>query len=190
MAANTKGVCTPANIVSVLGAALVGVGLWYIYTDNLAWGFIFIAIGRLADIIDGAVAQATGTKSSVGEAIDASLDKAVVIAALIVFFITGTVPLLAAILIAVRNAINMILGLVGKSHKQPMHPSRAGKFAAAAEWVAILFFLIAAVFGDQSWHAAEVAAYTCGYIALGIALLLGVVAIKNYAHAAAKPRPN
>ena len=187
IAASSKGVLTPANVISVLGAALVGLGLWYIYTDNVGWGFIYIAIGRLADILDGAVAQATGTKSSVGEAIDAGLDKAIIIAALIVFFITGTIPLLAAILIALRNIINMTLGLLGKAHKKAMHPSRAGKLAASAEWTAILLFIIAGIFDAQNWTAAQATTFIAGYVALGLALLLGLVAMKDYGAAAVGP---
>ncbi len=184
VAASTKGILTPANVTSILGAALVGLGLWYLYTDDLAWGFVCIAVGRLADILDGAVAQATGTKSSVGEALDAGLDKVIVIAALVVFLVTGIVPVLAAVLIGVRNIINMGLGLLGKAKQRPMHPTRAGKLAATAEWAAILLFILAGFFGAQGWAAAEIATFVTAYILLAFAMTLGLVAIKEYATAA------
>lgn len=186
MAANTKGILTPANVISVLGAVLVGVGLWHIYTDDLAWGFVYVAVGRLADILDGAIAQATGTKSSVGEAVDAGLDKIIVIAALAVFFVTGTVPLLAAVLIGARNIINMTLGLLAKAHKKPLHPTRAGKLAAMLEWSAILLFIMAAVLDAQASMGASIVTAICAYVSLGMTLLLGSVAIKQYGTAASK----
>lgn len=181
VAFSTKGILTPANVISVMGALLVFLGLYYTLTDDLAWGFICIAVGRFADLLDGAVAQATGTKSSVGEAVDAGLDKIIIVVAIVAFFVTGIVPLWAAIIIGVRNAIIMVLGLLGKAHHITLHPSRAGKYAAATEWSAILLFILATVFDGQTWSGAETAAYVLACAFLAFTVLLGLTAIKNYA---------
>jgi phosphatidylglycerophosphate synthase len=181
IAASTKGILTPANVMSVIGAVLVFMGLYYIFTDELGWGFVCVAVGRFADLLDGALAQATGTKSSVGEAVDAGLDKIIIFVAIIAFLATGAVPLWAAIIIAVRNVIIMTLGLLGKAHHITLHPSRAGKYAAATEWAAILLFILATAFSAQQWNGAEATAYLTACAFLIITLLFGFTAIKNYA---------
>lgn len=181
IAFSTKGVLTPANVISVIGAVLVFLGLYYVFTDELAWGFVCVAVGRFADLIDGAVAQATGTKSSVGEAVDAGLDKIILFVAIVAFFISGIVPLWAAIFIAARNIAIMTIGLTGKAHRVTLHPSRAGKYAAATEWAAILLFILATVFNVQHWSGAETATYAAAAVFLAITVLFGSVAIKNYA---------
>jgi phosphatidylglycerophosphate synthase len=180
LAASTKGIITPANVTSVAGAALVGLGLWRICFDDITWGLILITIGRTADILDGAVAQATGTKSNVGEALDASIDKITVIAALGIFIGTGIVPLVAAAFIAVRNSANISLSLLAKAHKKILHPSRAGKLAGGLEWVSLLFFVLAAFAVEHGNDALEYSSFALAYIVLGATLALGVKAIKDY----------
>lgn len=181
VAFSTKGILTPANVISVIGAILVFLGLFYIFTNELALGFVCVAVGRFADLLDGAVAQATGTKSSVGEAVDAGLDKIIIFVAIVAFFVTGIVPLWAAVIITLRNLIIMTLGLLGKAHRVTLHPSRAGKYAAATEWSAILLFILAVAFGGQNWQGAEVASFAVACVFLIITVLLGCLAIKNYA---------
>ncbi|MGH7157582.1 MAG: CDP-alcohol phosphatidyltransferase family protein [Candidatus Saccharimonadales bacterium] len=180
LAFSTKGVVTPANVTSVIGALLVLLGLYYIVAGDLWWGLVCVAIGRLADILDGAVAQATGTKSSVGEAVDVGLDKTIIVAAIVAFFITGVIPLWAVALIGARNVINAALGLLGKARKKELHPTRTGKLAAALEWVAILLFIVAAVFRTQQLAGGETAATVAAALTLVLAMLLGAAAIKDY----------
>lgn len=187
VAFSTNGILTPANVISVIGAVLVFLGLFYIFTDELVWGFLCVAVGRFADLLDGAVAQATGTKSSVGEAVDAGLDKVIIFVAIVAFFVTGIVPLWAVVIIVLRNIINMTLGLLGKAHHVTLHPSRAGKYAATTEWVAILLFILATVFGGQDWYGAGIASFViaCGFLVATV--LLGFLAIKDYAELLQKP---
>jgi CDP-diacylglycerol---glycerol-3-phosphate 3-phosphatidyltransferase len=180
MAAGTKGIVTPANVTSVAGAVLVGLGLWRVYFDDLSLGLVLIAIGRLADILDGAVAQATGTKSNVGEALDASVDKITVIAALGILISSGVIPVFAAILMTTRNGVNIGLSLVAKMRKKILHPSRAGKLAGGLEWVSILFFVLSAFAAKHGNDTLEFASFALAYIVLTATLALGLRAIKNY----------
>lgn len=188
LAAATKGVVTPANVTSVLGVTLVGIGLWYVYVDELTLGFALITVGRIADILDGAVAQATGTKSSVGEAMDASLDKLAVIGAIVLFIATGTIPLLAVALIGIRNVINITLSLLARVHKKILHPSRAGKYAGGLEWVSILLFILSMLFARQDWGGAADATFILAYVILGLTLLIGLAAIRDYSVGATPAR--
>jgi CDP-diacylglycerol--glycerol-3-phosphate 3-phosphatidyltransferase len=180
IAAGTKGIITPANVTSVAGAALVGLGLWRVYFDDLSLGLVLIAIGRTADILDGAVAQATGTKSNVGEALDASVDKITVIAALGVLISSGIIPIFAAVLMTTRNGTNIALSLLAKMRKKILHPSRAGKLAGGLEWVSILFFTLSAFAAEHAKDTLEFASFALGYIVLGVTLALGIRAMKDY----------
>lgn len=180
LAFSTKGVVTPANVTSVIGAILVGLGLWYFYIGYSGWGIICVGFGRLADILDGAVAQITGTKSSVGEAIDASIDKVTIIAALIIFGVADIVPLAAIAFVALRNGANISLSLAAKIRKKILHPSRPGKLAAASEWGSLLFFILATVTGNQDWPILSTTMVVAALFMLGVTTILGVIAIRSY----------
>src|SRR5690349_11384075 len=69
------GVMTPGNLLSFIGILLVGIGLAAINRQHIWKGLVLLAMGRLCDILDGSAAEYTGTKSPLGEAVDASLDK-------------------------------------------------------------------------------------------------------------------
>lgn len=180
IAVSTRGIITPANVTSIAGAALVGIGLWRIYFDDITWGLILIAVGRAADILDGAVAQKTGTKSSVGEALDATVDKITVIAALGIFIATGIIPILAAGLIAMRNSVNIGLSLLARAHKKVLHPSREGKLAGGLEWVSLLFFVLVAFAVEHGNDVLEDICFIAAYLVLGVTLALGMKAMKDY----------
>lgn len=180
IAAGTKGVVTPANVTSIAGAVLVALGLMRIYNDDLTWGLMLIAIGRTADILDGAVAQATGTKSSVGETLDASIDKITIVAALGILISTGAIPLFAAALMTVRNSITIGLSFLAKIRKKALHPSRAGKFAAGLEWLAIFCFVLWALGVGYGETLLEYTSFIVAYIMLGLTMILGLQAIKEY----------
>src|SRR6478609_9535796 len=75
IASYSSGVLTPANIVSLLGLSMVVFGLVLLLQGQSWAGVALLVIGRLLDIVDGAVAEATGTKSPLGEIVDASFDK-------------------------------------------------------------------------------------------------------------------
>src|SRR5579862_7066069 len=81
VAAATKGIVTPGNAVSIAGAGLVATGLKNIATGETAKGVIQVGAGRAADLLDGTAAEATGTKSPIGEAVDVGVDKAELVAA-------------------------------------------------------------------------------------------------------------
>lgn len=184
VAFSTRGIVTPANVTSILGAILVGLGLWYVHTGDIMQGALCVAAGRLADILDGMIAQATGTKSSVGETVDAGLDKLIVATTLVVLFMTGIIPVWVGLLIGIRNLIATCLGLFAKAHGRSFHASRVGKFATTFEWAAILLFVSSAACAQKGWLYAETTSTIAGYVILGVAMLLGSVAIRNYAQTA------
>src|SRR6266446_5236311 len=100
IAADTQGVGTPGNALSVLGFSLVVAGLLVVASRSLWEGTFLVGLGRIADLVDGVIAQRTGTKSPLGRLLDAGLDKAGALLALGVFAAVHVLPIWLAAAIA------------------------------------------------------------------------------------------
>lgn len=142
IAAKTMGVVTPGNLVSCGGAVLVLIGFFKLTDDVTLAGVLLVAVGRLADAIDGFVAHRTGTKSFVGEAIDSIMDKLVASVAIIIIIAFSLLPTIMTVLIAAHTIINSLIAIVGRLRKIRMHPSLAGKIATFMIWATILSHLL------------------------------------------------
>lgn len=179
-AQRSHGLITPGNIVSATGASLVAASLIYFLRGAWGWGLVFLLIGRLADVADGIVAARTRTKSPLGEAVDATLDKFTLLAALIVFIVTGVVPLLAVLLIALFNAANAAFSLLARVRKQRIHPSHIGKVTAVFQWAAILIYVTAAVLRSGDLQIASSIATFTAITSLIISIVLGLFTVAGY----------
>ena len=168
LAASTNGVVTPGNVLSVIGVGLVGVGLTYVHGGQLWRGLWFLAVGRLCDLADGIAAERTGTKSPLGEAVDASLDKLAAFAALVVFALAGVMPWGFALLIGLQNGATAVLSAIAKSTKRVIHPVSAGKIGGAIEWGALLCFVLGKAVHGTPADMLTVAAYSLAFIAIGL----------------------
>lgn len=142
IAAATYGIITPGNVVSCGGAILVFAGLLHLTHEVTMSGVWLVAVGRLADAIDGYIADRTGTKSLVGEAIDSTMDKLVAIAALITVFAYDLLPIIVTVVIASHTVVNSLIAIIGRLRKVEIHPSLYGKFATFLAWVTILGYLL------------------------------------------------
>lgn len=153
MAARTGGAITPGNIITAVGFILVLIGLVGILRHAYWWGFALIVLGRLCDILDGLAAEATGTKSPLGEALDVACDKAGSIlsfgALLLAHVISWPV---AALLLLPNLSIIAFTRLAARRHTK-LHPARSGKLAMAATWAALICFLLATALrlSSHSW---------------------------------------
>lgn len=141
IAAATHGIITPGNIVSCSGAILVLIGLFHLTHDVTLSGVLLVATGRLADAIDGYIADKTKTKSLIGEAIDSTMDKLVAIATLIIIFAYELLPLVVIFVIALHTITNSLIAIIGRLRKARLHPSLLGKLATFMMWLTILGFL-------------------------------------------------
>lgn len=184
-AARSHGILTPGNAASVLGVLLVALGLAEIARRRLWPGLFTLGIGRLLDIIDGTLAEYTRTKSPLGESIDASLDKAAVFAALLVFTLSGIVPLALALFIGAQNALTASLSLAAKSLKRTIHPVSAGKIGGAVVWVSLLGFVLGSALsgGAAAWCT------DAAYVLAVVSVLLNSYATLRYAQALAPGPP-
>ncbi len=63
------------NLTSLLSVVVAGLAGLFFFSHNLVWGTIFIALSGALDMIDGAVARATGKASRFGTVLDHVLDR-------------------------------------------------------------------------------------------------------------------
>lgn len=175
LAAATHGIVTPPNVITVLGLGLVVYGLAEILQQHLWFGILWVIIGRLLDIADGVAAQATHTKSPLGELFDATSDKVGTFLTIVVFVMAGIVPWWAALLLALPQLLIAALILYKKRSRQGVHPTRQGKLSMATLWASVAgLFLVTALHGPL-WLIVLTA------IASTLSIILGYYALWQYA---------
>lgn len=174
-AALTNGIVTPGNIVSAIGLGLVVYGLALLLRGDMWIGLICIAVGRGLDIVDGLVADATQTKSPLGEIVDAAFDKIGTLLTVIVLFVATVAPwwVLSALLLP-----QLVIPLVIFYNRQKaitVHPTRSGKLSMALTWVGIVGLLVIKAVDVPS------AFILVTYGLVGVSLVLGMYALWQYA---------
>lgn len=136
-AAKTNGVVTPGNVISVAGLAITLSGLKDMHDGQYTRGTVKIGVGRLCDMADGFAADKTGTKSALGEAVDAFIDKVVMAVGLLVLRKADIVPRETARAFAVQNGVNALATGVAKMRGVDLHPTEKGKKTAWAQWMTL-----------------------------------------------------
>lgn len=178
VAARTHGIATPGNLVSLIGAALVGYGLWAVWQGDYGLGAVTIVLGRLADVLDGMVADHTQTKSPVGEGVDAATDKIELGITMAVLFAKGVLPLPVMSLMFLHAMYNSLLAAAASHVGTKLHPSSTGKLGAVFEWGSIGLYLLAPA---VQYHATAQNACLAGAAAsFAIFLILGTYSSDQY----------
>jgi cardiolipin synthase len=189
LAVATRGILTPANVISFGGLCVALFGLWLVTAGAIWQGTALVCVGRLADILDGVVADRTQTKSPLGEALDASFDKICSLAALVVFAAEGILPVWVALLIAVQNVTNVCIALIARTRRITLHPVRLGKLSVASFWASVALFVIAYLLGLHHQYVWRDAVLVLSYVLVGVALVLGTRATAVYLAIIQSPRP-
>lgn len=189
VAARTKGVVTPANAVSLAGALTVASGLRDIHRGKITRGVVKVAAGRSADLGDGVTAEATGTKSPLGEAVDVGVDKGEAIFALPVLVKADVLPKPAAGVIGGQVLANGAFSAVAKRRGVEMHPSKEGKLTTLGQWTTIGLYGLAAVARETEYDRLARGLEIAGHISTVATAALGAKAIAGYAQEAASPSP-
>ena len=151
IAAATGGIVTPGNALSFIGGAFVGAGLVDVYRgENTRRGVWKIGIGRAIDVIDGIAADKSGTKSPLGEAVDATVDKFAMAGILAVFVKKDIISRSTFWHIASQNLAN--IAITGAAHvlDTGIHPSAAGKQAMLLQGMTLGFNGLAAAADEDS----------------------------------------
>lgn len=177
LAAATRGVVTPPNLISVLGFALVIYGLVGLLQEAYWTGLIALGVGRLLDVVDGAVAQLTGTKSPLGELVDATIDKFGTLFTIIVFYIADISFWWLITALLLPQALISLVVLYKRTKNQKVHPTLAGKLSMGALWVSLIGLVAIKALALAPTHLLAVAIYVVTAISVG----LGVYALWQYA---------
>lgn len=181
IAVSTKGVVTPGNIISALGAGIVIAGFVQLDpdTDNLMLAAFLIMLGRSFDLLDGYAADRTGTKSHLGETIDAALDKVLLFMAVIFTLAYGLIPDVVLVILLVHGIFNSYTSLAGKLRKIPTHPSLAGKLSTFLGWSVIVLFVVRQSTLQES-GIFNVLITVLAYASFAVFVVLASVAARNY----------
>jgi cardiolipin synthase len=174
LAAATGGLITPPNAITVIGLVIVIVGLISILEQSYWIGLLLLTAGRLMDIVDGLVADKTGTKSSVGEIFDAAADKVGTILTLVVILIANITPIWVIVALIIPQVIIPFISFYKKRNGRGVHPTRAGKISMALTWVGIVGLIIVKALENPLWLA------TIFYIVIAASLALGLYSLWQY----------
>jgi len=176
LAAATGGTVTPGNVLTLAGAVLVAWGLWRLAGGDYLNALGLLVLGRAFDLLDGFAADKTGTKSPLGEALDAGIDKLATFVTLAVFGLAQIAPwwLIIAIVLPHTTIAAITLARYGK---REIHPSRTGKLSMATAWAALAGFVIVRAFPVSGVDILVVAVYGLA----GLSIVLGANAAAGYA---------
>ncbi len=148
IARRTFGVVTLANIISIVGLVLVGVGLFLIIENDILGGLVLVALGRLLDLLDGVVAETTQTKSSIGEMVDAVADKLATILTVLVLYIAELADWWLITVLILPQILISLISFIYRKRGRVIHPTRAGKVSMALTWVSIFAIVTSSLLPD------------------------------------------
>lgn len=175
IAARTNGVVTPPNVITAIGLAIVVYGLMALLDGQFMLGLVLLVAGRLLDIADGMVAEATKTKSSVGEFADAAADKIGTLITIVVLFVAQVAPWWIITVLLIPQVVIPLTIFYKKKKGISVHPTRQGKLSMALTWVGIAGLLLAKAFDGPMLLSVAV------WVIIGISTTLGLYALWQYA---------
>ncbi len=146
VAAQTHGVGTIPNLISLGGFGLSMEGLWAFGVGEPVLGTLLFAAGSAGDLLDGRYSRWRGVTSAIGERLDAGLDKGRILIALGAMAFTGIMPLWEIGAVAGPQLAIMGISGVAKLKGNTLHASRAGKWAAFAATAAVVCNMAAVAF--------------------------------------------
>jgi len=175
VSAATHGVASPANIITIIGLGIVVFGLALILQGSFWAGLILLAVGRLLDIVDGVVAESTGTKSPLGELFDAAADKIGTLLTIVVLIVAGITYWWIILALILPQVIIPLVAFYKKRKNAAIHPTRQGKLSMASAWVGIVGLLVVKALDGFLPLAIVI------YVIVGVSLVLGLYALWQYA---------
>lgn len=185
VAKKTHGVIAPANVVSLAGLALTVSGLQDFKRGDKKKAITKVISGRLCDIADGYVAERTKTKSPLGEAVDATVDKISMAHGLYVMSKTNTLPYLASASFLSQNVIVTAATALSKKRGTELHPSAEGKITTLLQWAAIGGYAIAST--EKSIDEHSIVEIGSNVLACSAAAIGAVVNVQYIAQAVYNP---
>lgn len=179
LANSTNGIATPGNLATAMGLGLVIWGLVLVGSGDYFTGALLLAGGRLFDLLDGYLANATKTKSPLGEIIDTATDKLEIFLALVLLLYIQAVPSGVVLTILIFSVWIFGAALAAWLKKYRLHPSLSGKLATAAAWASLIIFIFDYALSQPNGYL-----LFFGYLFFGAFLATGFFAAFGYSRAA------
>ncbi len=162
------------NIISGIRLLMVGVFVYFYVHEQYAACLIVYLLAFLSDLLDGFLARRYNWITSVGKVLDPLADKAMLIAAVICFYINGWLPLFMFLLIVGKEAAMVLGGAFLYTKEVVVYADWVGKFAAG--------FFTASVVTAMLMHLPGFEGIGSLYLVLfGISIVLAFIALFHYA---------
>lgn len=137
---SSRRLLTVPNVLSAARIALIPVFVILLLDgDTRVAGFVLLLVVVSTDWVDGAVARRTGQVTELGKVLDPVADRLALAAALITFLAVDAIPLWAALLVLVRDALILVAGAVLGARGIRIAVRPMGKYATFTLWWGIGF---------------------------------------------------
>lgn len=174
---------TAANMVSILRVPLALAACIFLWYDHSRYTLLFIILAILSDAIDGKLARMTGTVSDWGKILDPLADKIAFAFLAVTLLLMNLLPLWMFLVLAGRDLLIVLGGLLFYRQKKPPSSNIWGKLAT----MFLSFFMLRqAVFSQFQLPRANLLLHTD---ALGmLSMLLVVFSFGTYVYSAIRQR--
>ena len=171
----SRGWLTPGNVFTLSGLFIVIIGLYWLMSAYYWLALYALIVGRCFDLLDGWAAEVTGTKSPLGEILDAVSDKIGTLLTLGAACLIPVAPWWLLLGLALPHLIIAAISYAANRRGRRLHPSRLGKISMAAAWIGLL--------GLIALQATSMPSITIGltvYILCGLSIGMGLAAASGY----------
>lgn len=163
------------NILTIIRFLLIPIIVFYIFTGNYIFAFVFFTLSALTDIADGFIARRFNLISNFGKLMDPLADKLTQIATLASLVFTDIIPIWILLIVLLKEFI-MICGasfLYGKD--VVVYSKWYGKLATVLFYFAIVFSLIVKQFElTNLWENLDLGLYTFALVTTIFSLIMYV----------------
>lgn len=128
---STRRIATVPNLLSAIRIVLIPAFVFLLIGEETrVAGFLLLGLVVSTDWVDGYIARRTGQVSELGKILDPVADRLALAAALITFVVLDAVPLWAALLVIVRDAVVLVVGgIAALARGVRIEVSAMGKYA-------------------------------------------------------------
>lgn len=137
---SSRRVLTVPNLLSAARIALIPVFVILLLdSDTRVLGFILLSLIVSTDWVDGTIARRTGQVTELGKVLDPVADRLALAAALVTFVVVDAIPVWAALLVLVRDALILVAGAILGARGIRIAVRPMGKYATFTLWWGIGF---------------------------------------------------
>jgi cardiolipin synthase len=139
-------ILTVPNLLTLVRALGIPLFLWlFLVQHDAAWSFVVLALGAMTDYFDGKIARALDQVSSLGAAMDPSIDRIYIASTVIALAMRNFIPWWMVIVLALRD-LWMVVALIVKRKRtgQVFEVTYLGKAATFNLLYAFPFLLLSA----------------------------------------------